>query len=146
MKRFRAEIMAKGFTLAELLMVIVIISILAGVVVFATPWVVGESRKTAAKAQILELCKAVDSYHAKIGEYPAKLDDLITKPSNVPDSKWPEGGFWPKANIPKDPWGNPYVYICPGVKNKNSYDIVSYGRDGQEGGTGDDAGVGNYDE
>jgi general secretion pathway protein G len=146
MKHLRPKITTRGFTLAELLMVIVIISILAGVVVFATPWVIGESRKTAAKAQILELGKAVDSYHAKIGDYPAKLEDLVTKPSSVPDSKWPEGGFWPRSTLPKDPWGNEYIYVRPGVKNKNSYDIMSYGRDGQDGGTGDDADIGNFDE
>lgn len=136
-----------GFTLAELLVVIVIISILAGVVMFGAPWIIGEAKSTAGRAQITELCKAVDSYHAKMGKYPSSeqgLGVLITKPSDVPAGKWPDGGFWKEGGIPKDPWGNPYVYVCPGVRNTNSYDILSYGADGQEGGTGEDADIGNF--
>jgi len=139
----------RGFTLAELLVVIVIISILAGVVMFGAPWVIGEAKRSAAKSQIAELCKAVDSYHAKVGKYPSNdegMNALINKPSHVTDSKWPKGGFWQRDSIPKDPWGNQYVYIYPGIRNSNGYDLLSYGADGQEGGTGEDADVGNFEE
>ena len=139
----------KGFTLAELLVVIVIISILAGVVMFGAPWAISEAKRSAAQAQITELCKAVDSYHAKLGEYPSTdtgLKALINKPSHIPDGKWPKGGFWQRGSLPKDPWGRDYVYIYPGVKNPNIYDIASYGKDGQKGGEGEDADIGNFED
>lgn len=130
-----------GFTLLELLVVMVIIGLLAGYVgprYFAQ---IGKSEVKAAKAQIDALEKALDQYRLDTGHYPSTEDGLaalMTKPSS--ETKW--DGPYLKKEVPMDPWGNPYVYKSPG--EHGDFDLLSYGKDGQPGGTGEAADITNW--
>jgi general secretion pathway protein G len=140
----------RGFTLIELLVVIVILSILAtfvGSKIMSKP---EEARRTQAKIQIESLENALKMYRLDNGEFPSTeqgLKALVEKPSvgNVPRN-WREGGYLDKNKVPKDPWKNDYIYLVPGMKNSDSFDLFSYGADGQAGGEGNDADIGNWEE
>jgi general secretion pathway protein G len=123
-----------GFTLIELMLVVIIISVLVAMVV---PRLVGRSqqaRVAAAEAQIeAHLATALDLYELDNGMYPATeqgLNSLIIKPSSSPVPPNWKGPYIRK--MPMDPWGNPYVYVCPGIHNTGDYDLSSYGADGIE--------------
>ena len=131
----------RGFTLLELLVVVAIIGLLAGYVAPRYFGQVGKSEVNAAKAQIDALEKALDQYRLDTGRYPGNelgLTALIQRPPNEP--KW-NGPYLRKA-VPTDPWGKPYLYKMPG--ERGDYDLVSYGRDGQPGGSGEDADLTNH--
>lgn len=133
---------ATGFTLLELLVVVVIIGLLAGYVAPRYFGQVGKSEVTTAKAQIDALGKALDQYRLDTGRYPSTelgLNALVQKPPN--EAKW-NGPYLRKA-VPLDPWGKPYVYRVPGEKGFD-YDLVSLGKDGQSGGSGEAADITNY--
>ncbi|MBN1687884.1 MAG: type II secretion system major pseudopilin GspG [Candidatus Omnitrophica bacterium] len=125
---------AKGFTLIEILLVVIIIGILVSLV---APRLAGrseEARKQAARADIDGgLALAIDLFEVDNGRYPAKLEDLVTKPSAIPNWRGP----YLKKGIPKDPWGGAYSYRMPGSHNAGSYDLYSAGPDKQEGTTDD---------
>jgi general secretion pathway protein G len=129
-----------GFTLLELLVVMVIIGLLVGYVgpkYFAQ---LGKSEVKAAKQQIAGLGKALDIYRLDTGHYPPQdvgLQALVTAPAN--ETKW-RGPYIEKA-VPLDPWGQAYVYKIPG--EHNDYDLISYGKDGKPGGTGEDEDLSN---
>jgi general secretion pathway protein G len=128
----------KGFTLLELLVVIVIIGLLAGYVAPRYFSQVGKSEIQVAKAQIESLEKALDQFRLDTKRYPTAeegLDVLVAKPSNLPS--W--AGPYLKKAVPNDPWGRPYQYRVPGEKNE--FEIVSFGRDGKAGGSGEDADI-----
>ncbi|MGN6525769.1 MAG: type II secretion system major pseudopilin GspG [Burkholderiaceae bacterium] len=128
----------RGFTLLELLVVIVIIGMLAGLVAPRYFEQVGKSNSKIAKAQIDALEKALDAYRLDVGAYPTTeqgLEALNTRPQNL--EKW--SGPYLKKAVPPDPWGAPYVYKSPG--DHGDYDLLSYGKDGQPGGTGEAADV-----
>lgn len=139
----------KGFTLIELLVVIVILSILAtfvGSKIMSKP---EEARRTQAKIQIEALENALKMYKLDSGEFPSTeqgLKALVEKPAvgNVPRS-WREGGYLDKNKVPKDPWKNEFVYLSPGIRNPDGFDLFSYGADGKAGGEGNDADIGNWD-
>ncbi len=125
-----------GFTLIELLIVMVIIGLLAAFVVPKLIGRVGESKQTAAKAQIELISTAIEMYKLDTGKYPLQdtgLQSLNTKPGDVQNWKGP---YMKKEKIPKDPWGVDYIYTYPGTHG--DYDIISYGADGSDGGSGDD--------
>lgn len=130
-----------GFTLLELLVVMVIIGLLAAYVgpkYFAQ---IGKSETKTAMAQIDALSKALDQYRLDVGHYPNAeigLSGLFTKPSN--EAKW--DGPYLKKNVPLDPWGKPYVYRQPGEHGE--YDLLSYGKDGRPGGSGESADITNW--
>ena len=125
----------------ELLVVMVIIGLLAGYVgprYFAQ---VGKSEVKTAKAQIDALEKALDQYRLDIGHYPAMelgLTALVTRPANEP--RW--DGPYLKKSVPLDPWGNAYQYRIPGEHGE--IDLLSYGKDGQPGGSGEAADITNW--
>lgn len=138
---FNGSNISRGFTLLELLVVMVIIGLLAGYVgpkYFAQ---IGKSEVKTAKAQIDALEKALDQYRLDVGHYPATeagLNALVANPGG--ESKW-QGPYLKKA-VPADPWGNPYVYRIPGEHGE--FDLYSYGRDGKQGGSNEDADVVNW--
>jgi len=132
-----------GFTLIEIMVVIVILGILAGLIV---PRIMGrpeEARRTKAALTLRSLDSALKLYKLDNGVYPTTeqgLEALIDKPDTgtVPGN-WREGGYLDSTRVPKDPWGNDYVYIQPG--EHGDYDLSSYGRDGEKGGEGDNADI-----
>lgn len=160
---FRRSPVPRGFTLIEILVVITVIAILAGLV---TPMVfrnVGDAKVAAARAQIETFGLALDTYYLHNDTYPTTeqgLQALVTAPpvpsfqpsavppfprSAVPPSPRNWRGPYLKKGIPPDPWGNPYHYLSPGTANPASYDLLSYGRDGKPGGTGDDADLSSWE-
>jgi len=133
----------RGFTLIELLVVITVIAILAGLVAPMVFRNVGDAKVSAAKAQIELFSLALDAYRLDNDYYPSTAQGLAalrTRPTGEPDARNWRGPYLRKE-IPPDPWGRPYVYASPGTANADSYDLLSYGRDGQAGGTGEDADV-----
>ena len=130
-----------GFTLLELLVVMVIIGLLAGYVGPRYFQQIGKSEVKTARAQIDSLEKALAQYRIDTGHYPTTeqgLAALVTRPQNEP--KW-EGPYLTKG-VPLDPWGNAYVFKAPGEHGE--IDILSYGKDGQPGGTGEAADITNW--
>jgi len=130
------RVKSRGFTLIELMVVVVIIGLLAAVVV---PRVVGrgeEAKIAAARLQIKEIEAALDLYRLDNGFYPTTeqgLKALVERPTTEPlPRNWREGGYMKK--VPVDPWGNPFVYRSPG--DHGEYDLFSMGADGREGGEG----------
>jgi general secretion pathway protein G len=142
MRHLASAVRVRGFTLLELLVVMVIIGLLAGLVgprYFAQ---VGKSQVKVARSQIEELEKALDQYRIDMGRCPSTeegLDALLSAPINEPD--W--AGPYLKKAVPLDPWGHPYVYANPGTHN-NDIDLVSYGKDGRPGGSGENADLVNW--
>ena len=127
-----------GFTLLELLVVVVIIGLLASYVGPRYFSQLGKTEATTAKAQMQAFSRALDQYRLDTGRYPTAelgLNALLTRPGNEP--KW--NGPYLQNTVPLDPWGKPYLYKIPGEKNE--YDIVSYGKDGAPGGSGESADI-----
>ena len=131
-----------GFTLIEVLVVIVVIAILA---TFVAPDLfrnVGDARVAAARTQIETLGTALDAYRLDNGSYPSTaqgLGALWERPTIAPPANW-KSPYLRKA-VPEDPWGHAYVYLSPGRVNPQSYDLLSYGADGRVGGEGENADV-----
>ncbi|HID97481.1 MAG TPA: type II secretion system protein GspG [Thermodesulfobacteriaceae bacterium] len=127
-----------GFTLIELLVVVIIIGLLASLVAPKFFGKIGTSKQKVAKAQIELLGAALDEYRLDNSRYPTTdqgLAALRERPEDI--SSW-AGPYLPKS-VPKDPWGNEYVYTSPGENGE--YDLLSYGRDGNPGGEGEDADI-----
>ena len=132
---------SRGFTLLELLVVLVILGLLAGYVAPRYFSQVGKSEVTTARAQIGALEKALDQYRLDTGHYPATeqgLAALNDRPADEP--RW--NGPYLKKAVPVDPWGKPYQYRMPGEHSE--VDVFSFGRDGAAGGSGDSADIGNW--
>lgn len=126
----------RAFTLIELLLVLVILGILAAIVVPKFSGRTEQARVTAAQSQISTFGTALDAFEVDNGFYPkgkGGLNDLIQQPNNAANWKGP----YLKSEIPLDPWGNAYIYECPGKHNPSSYDILSMGPDGRVGGDDD---------
>lgn len=131
----------RGFTLLELLVVMVIIGLLAGYVGPKFFSQIGKSEVSAAKAQIDALGKALDQYRIDVGHYPTSdqgLQALNVAPAG--ESRW--RGPYLKKTVPPDPWGQPYIYRRPGEHGE--YDLLSLGADRQPGGEGENADIGNW--
>ncbi len=134
----------RGFTLLEVMVVVVIIGILAALIV---PKIISrpdEARIIAAKQDIASLMQAMKLYRLDNQRYPSSeqgLQALVTKPTTAPlPGNWKSGGYIER--LPRDPWGNPYQYLNPGVHGE--IDVFSFGADGAPGGEGNDADVGSW--
>lgn len=129
----------QGFSLMELLIVMVILGMLAAVV-GPTLWnKLGGAKRDTAKTQISNIEVALDSYRLDMFKYPSTLEDLVTNTSS--SSKWQ--GSYLRKGLPKDPWGNEYQYRKPGREGRD-FDLYSYGADGQEGGDKENADIVNW--
>ncbi len=129
----------RGFTLVELLVVLAILGLLAGLVGPQVMKFLGSSKTKTTRLQIEDLGATLDLYRLETGRYPSSaegLEALVSDPGNVPS--W-NGPYLKKGQVPKDPWGNEYQYRSPG--ENGPYDIWSLGADGQEGGEGENQDV-----
>ena len=128
-----------GFTLVEILVVIAIMLLLAGVVLLNIAQQLGIGKQAAAQAQIQVLASGVSTYHMAHGVYPTPqqgLEALVKKPTREPiPANYPEGGYLNSRTLPLDPWKRPFIYLCPGLQNE-PFEILSYGADGEPGGSG----------
>lgn len=135
-KRTPLKIDALGFTLIELMVVIVILGILASLIVPRLMGRTDDAKIVKAKIQIESLETALKLYKLDNGMYPDTeqgLEALIEPPdTGILPKKWKKGGYLEKGRVPKDPWGNEFIYLSPGVHD--DFDIISYGADGVSGG------------
>jgi general secretion pathway protein G len=137
----------RGFTLIEIMVVIVILGILA---MYVAPKLMGrpdEAKQVRAKMDIAAMETALKLYKLDSGIYPGTeqgLLALVQRPeSGVIPKKWRQGGYLEKGKVPKDPWGNDYIYLSPGPKGE--FDIISYGADGVPGGENENKDINNWD-
>jgi general secretion pathway protein G len=132
-----------GFTLLELLVVVAIIGLLAAYVGPKYFSQIGRSEQAVAKSQVESFSRALGAYRIDVGSYPSTeegLAALLTKPSDTAKgTKW--NGPYLEKSVPLDPWTRPYIYRSPGAKS--DFDLITYGKDGQPGGTGDAADISN---
>jgi general secretion pathway protein G len=131
----------RGFTLIEIMVVVVILAVLGALVVPKILENVDKARVTRAQADIRAIQTALDLYRLDNFKYPTTeqgLQALVTQPVDPTITNYRSGGYLP--TLPKDPWNNPYVYVSPGADGRD-YDIISYGRDGKPGGEGYDADI-----
>jgi general secretion pathway protein G len=139
--RIHRHTVRRGFTLLEILVVLAIIGLLAGLAITNVDKIFGGAQISTVQIFVKESMKtSLTSYRIHMGDYPPTLEALITRPANKGD-KW-FGPYIEGGKVPLDPWGEPYQYAYPGAKNKGSYDLWSKGQDKQSG-TPDD--IGNWD-
>ena len=131
----------RGFTLVELLVVMVMIALLAALVGPRLFPKVGKGKQSAAQAQIELFGQALDQLRLDTGRYPSTQEGLNALMTNPGMEKW--DGPYLKKSLPQDPWGKPYHYQCPGTHG--DYDLFSYGRDGSPGGDGEDKDVASWE-
>lgn len=132
----------QGFTLIEIMVVVIILGILAAIVAPNVIGRVGDAQVTAAKSDIRGIENAMKLYRLDNFNYPSSeqgLQALVSKPSDPNIRNWKQY----LERLPKDPWGNPYLYLNPG--NKGEIDIYTLGRDGRPGGEGEDSDLGNWE-
>jgi general secretion pathway protein G len=135
---------ARGMTLIEILVVLVLIGVVMGIVGGNFIQRGEKAKRDAAKIEIGQIGQTLDLFKLEVGRYPSSqegLQALIAQPSGV--NNW-NGPYWKKSTVPKDPWGNDYLYVFPG--QHGSYDIISYGADGKEGGDGADKDITSWDQ
>ena len=137
----------RGFSFIELMVVIIILGILAGMIVPRYMGRTDDAKTVKTKIDIAALETSLKMYHLDNGVYPTTeqgLMALIEKPTSEPvPRKWNENGYLDKKKLPKDPWGRDYLYLSPGVNG--DYDILSYGADGAPGGEGKNKDINNWD-
>ncbi|MDM8523379.1 type II secretion system major pseudopilin GspG [Desulfococcaceae bacterium HSG8] len=143
-KLSKKMVSSQGFTLIELMVVIVILGILAGLIIPNIMEAPDEAKAAKAKMDIAALDTALKMYKLHNGTYPTTeqgLIALVERPENA--KNWREGGYLEKAKLPRDPWGNDYLYLSPGIHGY--FDIISYGADGVADGEGVSADINNWE-
>jgi general secretion pathway protein G len=139
-----------GFTLIEIMAVVLIMGLLAGIVGTVVVGRINEARTQTARAQIKQLESALTFYQMDNGRFPTTdqgLQSLVVKPTGAPEPRnYKPGGYLQGGAVPPDPWGAPYEYQAPGVHNPQGFDLWTYGADAQPGGEGADQDVGNWVE
>ncbi len=137
-----------GFTLIEIMVVVVILGVLAALVVPNIMSRPDQAKVTVAQTDVKAISSALEMYRLDNGYYPSSeqgLEALVVMPSGSPEPRnWNPDGYLKK--IPQDPWGNPYQYERPGSKNPTSYDLYSLGADARIGGDGFNADIGNWND
>ncbi len=143
----KLKIENQGFTLIELMVVIIILGVLA---MWVAPKIMdrpGEARQMKVRLDIQNLETALKLYKLDSGSYPSTeqgLQALVETPeTGVIPKKWKKGGYLEKGRVPKDPWGNDFVYLSPGLKG--DFDIISYGADGVPGGEDENKDINNWE-
>lgn len=134
-----------GFSLTELMIVVFIMGLLATMIIVSTSGIFGQSRDAKARSDIQRLDGALQLFNLDIGRYPNDgegLRALVQIPSGVSETRYRAGGY--VTSLELDPWGNPYQYDPSGRRSGKAYDLFSYGADGEEGGEGEDADIGNW--
>ncbi len=143
-RALRAYASARGMTLIEILVVLVLIGIVMGIVGGNYIGQGEKAKQRAAKIEIEQIGQTLDLFKLEVGRYPNTqegLQALISAPAGM--SNW-NGPYWKKSTVPKDPWGNEYQYAAPG--SHGPYDIISYGADGKEGGDAGDKDITSWDQ
>jgi general secretion pathway protein G len=140
----------EGFTLIEIMAVVLIMGLLAGIVGTVVVAQIDQARTQTARAQIKQLESALTFYQMDNGRFPTTdqgLQSLVAKPGGAPEPRnYRPGGYLQGGVVPSDPWQLPYQYLSPGQHNPHSFDIWTLGSDGQPGGEGADQDVGNWVE
>jgi general secretion pathway protein G len=148
MDRFPDSRLAGGFTLIEIMAVVLIIGLLGGIVGTVVFGQVDKARVATTKSQIKQLESALEFYRLDNARYPSSeqgLRALVQKPSGDPQPKnYRPEGYLQGGVVPKDPWGEDYQYRSPGEHNSYSFDLWSFGADAKPGGDADDADLGNW--
>jgi general secretion pathway protein G len=138
----------QGFTLIEIMAVVLIIGMLSGIVGFAVFQQVDKARVVTARAQIDRLESSLELYSMDNGRFPSSeqgLEALIQKPGGSPEpTNYQPGGYLKGGELPLDPWGYEFEYESPGTNNPSSFDLWSLGKDGESGGAELDADIGNW--
>jgi general secretion pathway protein G len=129
-----------GFTLIELMVVIVILGLLATIIMPKILDRPEQARRLKAKVQIKNFQSALALFKTDTGRFPTTSQNLEALINDPGLKGWKQGGYIEGGKVPLDPWGNRYIYLCPGVHGED-YEIESYGKDGEDGGTGDDADI-----
>jgi general secretion pathway protein G len=135
-----------GFSLVELMVVVFIMGLLATLIIVNVAPVGDRSRVTKAKADISNLENALEQYSLDLYTYPSTdqgLAALSTPPAGIDATLYRPGGYI--RRVQEDPWGNPYQYAFPGTRSGGRFDVFSFGADGQPGGEGNNADIGNWD-
>jgi general secretion pathway protein G len=139
-----------GFTLIEIMAVVIIMGLLMGIVGTAVFGQIDKARVSTTKAQVKQLESALAFYQMDNGRFPTTeqgLAALVKPPTSAPEPRnYRPGGYLQGGRVPEDAWGNPYQYEMPGTNNVGSFDLWSLGADGQPGGTDTDADIGNWAE
>ncbi len=130
-----------GFTIVEILVVVIIIAVLATMIVPRFLGRVGQSRQAVAKTKLAEIEKAIEIFSYDYERWPAELNELVNRPADIDEAKWNPPTIRAKDLL--DPWGQQFLYRQPG--EHGIYDIYTLGKDGQEGGEDEDSDIGNWE-